>query len=87
MASALSSHIVDFTNKAIEMVCLIGWEHAADVLPTLIARLSGSRGGEESSSWRQPVDLVVMLRQLEKDLPALMEEEVTAVYVGLRYRS
>lgn len=67
-------HIVDFINKALEMASLIGWEHAPDILPTLTARLIGSRGGEESSVWRQPVDLVVMLRQLEEELPAVMDE-------------
>ena len=69
-----TGHVADFTNKALEMVSLIGWEHAADVLPTLMHRLVNSHGGEESGDWRQPVDLVLMLRQLDDELPALMEQ-------------
>jgi hypothetical protein len=69
-----AGHIVDFTNKALELLSLVGWEHSNDVLPTLMTRLVQSRGGEESANWRQPVDLVLMLRQLEEDLPALMDQ-------------
>jgi hypothetical protein len=69
-----TGHIVDFINKALELVSLIGWEHAADVLPTLMHRLVNSHGGEESGDWRQPVDLVVMLQQLDEELPGLLEQ-------------
>jgi RNA polymerase sigma factor (sigma-70 family) len=67
-------HIVDFINKAIEAVELIGWEHAPEVLPTLISRLVGARGAEETSYWREPIDVVSMLRQVDQQLPAVLEE-------------
>lgn len=69
---ARSGHVVDFCNKALEMLDVIGWEHAAEVLPTLIDPLVWSRGGEESTAWRQPYDLVPMLEQVTHDLPELL---------------
>jgi hypothetical protein len=34
-----SGHSLDFINKAFECVDLIGWQHAADMLPTVIGRM------------------------------------------------
>ncbi len=56
-------HVLDFINKAFELLDIIGWEHAGQVLPALIARLVDARGGEESGTWRQPLDLVPMMQQ------------------------
>src|SRR5439155_1709294 len=67
-------HVADFINKALEMVCLIGWEHAADVLPRLMHRLVNSHGGEESANWRLPIGLIEMLRQLDEELPELIQQ-------------
>ena len=69
-----SGHVVDFMNKAFELLALIGWEHASEVLPTVIGPLVNARGGEETSQWRHPVDLVSMLGQVDEELPALMQE-------------
>jgi len=68
-----SGHVVDFMNKAFELLALIGWEHASEVLPTVIGPLVNARGGEETSQWRHPVDLVSMLAQVDQELPALMQ--------------
>ena len=54
-------HTVDFINKACECLDAVGWEHAAAVLPTLVADLVSARGEEESNSWRHPIDLVPLL--------------------------
>ncbi|NUY00935.1 Rieske 2Fe-2S domain-containing protein [Paraburkholderia youngii] len=59
-AFADSGHLLDFINKAFECLDLIGWEHASAVLPTVIAQLVSARGAEESTAWRQPLDLVAM---------------------------
>ncbi len=67
-------HLLDFLNKAFELLEHIGWENASVILPTLVRQLVGSRGGEESSMWRQPADLVSMLQQLEHELPQLTME-------------
>ena len=40
-------HALDFINKAFECLDMIGWEHAATVLPTVINGLVSARGGEE----------------------------------------
>ena len=42
-------HLLDFINKACECLDLIGWEHAAAVLPSVVGQLvlgAGSRGGD-----------------------------------------
>jgi nitrite reductase/ring-hydroxylating ferredoxin subunit len=69
-----SGQVVDFMNKAFELLGLIGWEHASEVLPTVVGPLVNARGGEETSPWRHPVDLVSMLRQVDEELSALMQE-------------
>ena len=40
-------HALDFINKSFEMLDLIGWEHAASILPTTVRQLVAARGGEE----------------------------------------
>jgi len=67
-------HLVDFCNKAMEMLDWVGWEWAGEVLPTLTTQLISSRGGEESSAWRYPVDLVTMVREAEERLPEWLHE-------------
>ena len=67
-------HVIDFINKAFELLDRIGWEHAADVLPSLIPRLSGAPRSEEQNSWRSPVDLVTLLSETFDSLDRLLEE-------------
>lgn len=55
-----TGHALDFINKAFECLDLIGWEHASTVLPTIVAQMVAARGAEESTAWRQPVDLVAL---------------------------
>ncbi len=68
-------HTVDFLNKAFELLDAVGWEHAADVLPSVVPGITGGARMEESSSWRAPVDLPEVLgpaltRAQELSLPA-----------------
>ena len=65
-------HALDFVNKAFESLDAIGWSHAADVLPTVVRDLASARGAEESQAWRQPVDLIALLREVDAALPAAM---------------
>ena len=67
-------HVIDFINKAFELLDRIGWEHAADVLPSLIRQLSGALRSEEQNSWRSPVDLVTLLSETFDSLNQLLEE-------------
>jgi nitrite reductase/ring-hydroxylating ferredoxin subunit len=66
-----TGHSLDFINKSFECLDLIGWEHAAAVLPTVAGQMVAARGAEESTAWRQPVDLVVLCEKAAEALPAL----------------
>jgi nitrite reductase/ring-hydroxylating ferredoxin subunit len=59
-AFADTGHSLDFINKAFECLDLIGWKHASAVLPTIAAQMVAARGAEESTAWRQPIDLVAL---------------------------
>jgi len=64
-------HSLDFINKAFECLDLIGWEHAASVLPTAVGQMVSARGAEESSQWRRPIDLAALLERPFAELPTL----------------
>ncbi|HEY2147720.1 MAG TPA: Rieske (2Fe-2S) protein, partial [Pirellulales bacterium] len=68
-----SGHVLDFANKAFELLDLIGWQHAAAVLPAIMPQLVSARGGEEQNAWRHPLDLVPVLREVEKEMPSLIK--------------
>jgi nitrite reductase/ring-hydroxylating ferredoxin subunit len=70
-AFADDGHTLDFINKAFECLHLIGWEHAAVLLPTVLGQMVAARGAEESTSWRQPVDLVELSHEAASQLPEL----------------
>jgi nitrite reductase/ring-hydroxylating ferredoxin subunit len=70
-AFADDGHTLDFINKAFECLDLIGWEHAPALLPTVVGQMVGARGAEESTSWRQPVDLVTLCDEAMSQLPEL----------------
>ena len=54
-------HVLDFTNKALEALDLVGWEHAGEILPSLAVAFATAARMEESNSWRHPIDLVALL--------------------------
>jgi nitrite reductase/ring-hydroxylating ferredoxin subunit len=64
-------HALDFINKAFECLDLVGWEHATALLPTVVGQMVAARGSEESTSWRQPVDLVALCDEAAGQLPEL----------------
>jgi hypothetical protein len=68
-AFADSGHSLDFINKAFECLDFIGWEHAAALLPTVVGQMVAARGAEESTAWRQPVDLVALCDEAASQLP------------------
>jgi nitrite reductase/ring-hydroxylating ferredoxin subunit len=71
-AFADAGHSLDFINKAFECLDLIGWQHAAGVLPTVVGQMVAARGAEESTAWRQPVDLVALCAEAATQLPKLL---------------
>ena len=54
-------HTLDFINKACELLDLVGWQHAATILPSLTPVLARSTRSEELNSWRHPNDLIALL--------------------------
>ena len=70
-AFAESGHSLDFTNKAFECLDLLGWRHAAEVLPLVVGQMAAARGAEESTEWRQPVDLIALCERAANELPTL----------------
>jgi nitrite reductase/ring-hydroxylating ferredoxin subunit len=66
-----SGHSLDFINKAFECLDLIGWEHAAALLPTVVGQMVAARGADESTAWRQPVDLVALCDKAASQLAEL----------------
>jgi nitrite reductase/ring-hydroxylating ferredoxin subunit len=67
-------HALDFTNKAFESLDIIGWEHAAAMLPSVVDQMVSARGNEESNAWRQPIDLVPMCEAAFAELPELLAD-------------
>jgi nitrite reductase/ring-hydroxylating ferredoxin subunit len=66
-----SGHSVDFINKACECLDLIGWKHAAAVLPSVLGQMVAARGAEETTAWRHPVDLVALCEATAAELRGL----------------
>jgi nitrite reductase/ring-hydroxylating ferredoxin subunit len=70
-AYADGGHSLDFINKAFECLDVIGWEHAADVLPSVVGQMAAARGADERTAWRQPVDLIALCQRAGLELPHL----------------
>jgi nitrite reductase/ring-hydroxylating ferredoxin subunit len=63
-------HVLDFANKAFELLDHIGWEHAGPLLTSLVHGMASARRSEELNSWRYPVDLAALVWQARAQLPA-----------------
>ena len=69
-----AGHVLDFCNKGFELLDHIGWEHAAQVLTSLVHGIASARRSEELNSWRNPIDLSSMVWDARRALPELWEE-------------
>ncbi len=69
-----AGHVVDFANKAFELLDHLGWEMAEQVLPSLVHGMARARRSQELSQWRQPIDLAAMVWQARAELPSLLEQ-------------
>jgi nitrite reductase/ring-hydroxylating ferredoxin subunit len=67
-------HTLDFVNKALEALDLVGWEGADAVLASLPAQLAFAERMEEANSWRNPVDVVALLEKAFEALPKAVAE-------------
>lgn len=68
-----TGHPLDFTNKAFELLDMIGWDQAGDVLTSLVGQIVNGGRMEETSSWREPVDLAQLLWDVFPTIPAALE--------------
>ena len=69
-----AGHVVDFTNKAFELLGHIGWELASPVLTSLVHGMARARRSQELSSWRHPIDIASMVWEAREELPGLYEQ-------------
>src|SRR4030095_7208303 len=65
---------LDFIHKAFEWLQLVGWQHAAALLPTVVGQMVSARGAEESTAWRQPLDLVALCETAAAALTRLIAQ-------------
>ena len=66
-----AGHVVDFANKAFELLDHIGWERASPVLTSLVHGMARARRSQELSAWRHPIDLASLVWQARAELPEL----------------
>ncbi len=69
-----AGHVLDFCNKAFEILDHIGWEHAGQVLTSLVHGMASARRSEELNSWRNPIDLSSLVWEARDALPGLWSE-------------
>ena len=69
-----AGHVLDFCNKAFELLDHIGWEHAGQVLTSLVPGIATARRSEELNSWRNPIDLSSMVWEARGALPELWQQ-------------
>lgn len=69
-----NGHQIDFINKAFDILDHIGWEYADDLLPSLVPGLADANRQEESSMWRQPIDLVALITDAYDELPSKLDQ-------------
>jgi nitrite reductase/ring-hydroxylating ferredoxin subunit len=72
-------HVLDFTNKALEALDIVGgWDNsdnkelAESVLSSLVPGYANAERMEESNSWRYPIDLINILEKAFKRLPTVL---------------
>ena len=67
-----TGHALDFANKACELLDHIGWDHAQEVLPSLIPGMASAQRMEETSAWQHPVNLPRLIREANEALDSAL---------------
>jgi nitrite reductase/ring-hydroxylating ferredoxin subunit len=75
-------HALDLSNKAFELLDIIGWENAREILPLVVEHLTDSRSEEEESAWRSPIDLVDLIEEAESKLLDYPPKLASAVQIS-----
>ena len=71
---ANGGHLLEDVNKAFEYAERLGRDAARPLFALTIPSMTGSRGEEESTNWRHPVEIVEPMRAIEIELPALLAQ-------------
>ncbi len=70
-------HILDFTNKALESLDIVGWDNNKEIVESVLSSLvlgyANAERMEESNSWRHPIDLITILEDAFNKLPVVIE--------------
>ena len=69
-----AGHVVDYANKAFELLDHLGWDMAGQVLPSLVHGMARARRSQELSQWRDPIDLAAMVWKARDELPGLLQQ-------------
>lgn len=73
-------HTLDYTNKAMESLDIIGWnnnnEIVESVLSSLVSGYTDAERMEESNAWRYPIDLIAILENAFDKLPGVLENTI-----------
>src|SRR5919201_1404706 len=64
-------HTLDFVNKALEALDLVGWDRAEAVLASLPSQLAGAERMEEANAWRNPASIDALLTALRDGAAAV----------------
>jgi len=67
-----NSHTVDFVNKAVETLDHVGWDRREAVRATVVDTIADGSRGEETSMWRQPIDVAGLCFAAADDLPEMV---------------
>ena len=67
-------HALDFSNKAFELLDHVGWDHAGEILPSLIPGIVRAERMEETAAWQHPVDLPQLLAEANDALDEALGE-------------
>src|SRR5215210_1066217 len=77
-----AGHVLDFINKACELLDLLGWDEAPAILPSLVDGLCRAQRSEEQKAWRTPLDLTGLLEPAFSELPTLIGDRGTGASAG-----
>jgi hypothetical protein len=77
-----AGHVLDFINKACELLDLLGWDEVPGILPSLVDGLCRAQRSEEQKAWRTPLDLTGLLEPAFAELPGLIGETVADAHDG-----
>jgi nitrite reductase/ring-hydroxylating ferredoxin subunit len=78
-------HALDLSNKAFELLDIIGWENAREILPLVVEHLTDSRSEEEGGSWRSPIDLIDLIEEAGAKLANYSPKVASAVQMSPKF--